>query len=1245
MNALDMLMRRSEAETGGGEEEVGAESNEHDTAHGPQTVMLFLFVCLLIGCACRFLLEMGKNKLHVRVPYSVVLLILGGVLGAAAWKNVQDSDGETTELLTLSLTTWANINPHLILFIFLPALIYECAMGTNFYIFSNHFFSALVLAGPGMLVQTFLIALVAKFVLPYEWTWVESLLFGGILSATDPVAVIALLKELGVLPDLRVLVEAESLLNDGTAIVVYQLCLRILTRPESTGSYIAAGFQMTLGAPALGIGLFLASFLWLRATDDPIQDTMVTVCTAYLGFLLAEGTELEVSGVLTVVTIGVLMAGYGNTQIKTEEATHMLHAVWGMIVYCADTVIFVLAGAIIVDTGFLSVGESFKGSDWGYLILLYILLSIIRGIMVVICSPFLRYYGYGLQPRTCSTLKFWKSMFIVTWGGLRGAVGLVLALAVSVDAEVRDNASEPSFPDRVLLFTAGMVVLTTLVNAAFMERVIGMLGMMDVSEHEKELFRSAIAFLDTKHTNIVERLQNQHANPHMAGVDWGALEKSVGKGVLTAHHASELEGGQGSGGPDHSGVSSFPDDGGHEEAEKEILGRYLISLRASYTSQWNGGMLATTPYTKLLWALDRAMDHAGDENMNTSMKFEWGWLEQEGAFEFPWWVRFLHKIPLGIVKAAAKQLERGYLITQFEIVCGVIRAHDETSRCEFRADMVNERFMSISEDSARVREVAEHELARMEAALPEVAAAVRTRQACCVVLSTFRTEVDMLHAIAQITSSEHERLEHAIHDRLNYFHSHYPQVQAEVQPNTLPILRLIPEKDFDHEWASLKIQPQDFNPGDPIFEQGEACTGVWLVVRGVVKWVIDKDDGSDLEEEMLMTGGTSMGDQCMLLALGGHEAKNRGRALASTNARLYLIPMEAMKELLLRHPSMLNALWKQTGPLVFLTYPNLFYNLPTSPALSAYLEFGHLITITKGVVVKKRLHHPLLVIQGSAKLADSTTVGPFTFISPDFSRTITFADGGAYLSFKPEKQSIIGRRSEEMARPMVLSRTHESTHAAVDFFDRKSSLELQRILSNDRIPQGSQAEHRTSLGQAPPNFRSPFLRSSFDAVRPPMFAESFQMKSTRSMAESPKTPQMRFNGTSNSDGITRAPSYDDDEDEDVVDDDLDDSRVGKIVTNPNAKPAAHSARPPSPRSPTLAPAPTQLRPVSESPPPAVCATSIEPEDTMVASIDPPIEAVAIDPPIEEVASNEPSIAVCPAGVELQEAHTNGASGL
>ena len=156
--------------------------------------ILFLFVSLLIGCAVRFTLESVKSKFNFNVPYSVVLLIFGGILGGVSW--LQQRESPANDRWTISLTIWTQMSPRLILFIFLPALIFEGAMSTDFYVFKQQLPGALMLAFPAMLLQVVLIALVGMITFPYNWGWVESLMFGAILSATDPVAVIALMKVL-----------------------------------------------------------------------------------------------------------------------------------------------------------------------------------------------------------------------------------------------------------------------------------------------------------------------------------------------------------------------------------------------------------------------------------------------------------------------------------------------------------------------------------------------------------------------------------------------------------------------------------------------------------------------------------------------------------------------------------------------------------------------------------------------------------------------------------------------------------------------------------------------------------------------------------------------------------------------------------------------------------------------------------------------------------------------------------------
>merc|ERR1719310_86784 len=127
-----------------------------------------------------------------------------------------------------TVAMWQTINPHMLFFGFLPTLIFGEAMRLNAQLVRQCLWQILLLAGPGVLIGTLLTATFCVYVLPYGWDWPIALVFGSICSATDPVAVIALFNTLGVSPRLTMLISGESLLNDGTAIVIFSLMLKVI---------------------------------------------------------------------------------------------------------------------------------------------------------------------------------------------------------------------------------------------------------------------------------------------------------------------------------------------------------------------------------------------------------------------------------------------------------------------------------------------------------------------------------------------------------------------------------------------------------------------------------------------------------------------------------------------------------------------------------------------------------------------------------------------------------------------------------------------------------------------------------------------------------------------------------------------------------------------------------------------------------------------------------------------------------
>ncbi|PPD82712.1 hypothetical protein GOBAR_DD20350 [Gossypium barbadense] len=346
----------------------------------PVDAVIFVGISLVLGIASRHLLR------GTRVPYTVALLIIGLGLGSLVVPgsyllNVNVVDpcfaeyGTSHKLGRIGdgIRLWNNIDPDLLLAVFLPALLFESAFSMEVHQIKRCMAQMVLLAGPGVIISTFCLGFALKITFPYEWNWKTSLLLGGLLSATDPVAVVALLKELGASKKLSTIIEGESLMNDGTAIVVYQLFFKMVNG-ESFSWDAIVGFlaKVALGAVGLGIAFGIASVLWLGFIfNDTVIEITLTVAVSYVVYFTGQ-EGIEVSGVLAVMTLGMFYAAFAKTAFK-GDGQQSLHHFWEMVAYIANTLIFILSGVVIAE-GILGNDKIFQnnGNSWGYLILLYI---------------------------------------------------------------------------------------------------------------------------------------------------------------------------------------------------------------------------------------------------------------------------------------------------------------------------------------------------------------------------------------------------------------------------------------------------------------------------------------------------------------------------------------------------------------------------------------------------------------------------------------------------------------------------------------------------------------------------------------------------------------------------------------------------------------------------------------------------------------------------------------------------------
>ena len=483
--------RSSSASSGNQTSSTGSGTSSSHSDDSDKRLLLFVFGGLCIGAITR------QFMAHLALPYTVIVLLEGCVIGAIS-RHVQE---------VADYTKMSGMDGHLLLLIFLPALIFESAFALDLHIFKNVVKQCLILAMPALLMATFLTAVCAKFFLDYDWSWIESFLFGAIASATDPVAVVALLADLGASKKLGTMIEGESLLNDGTAIVIFAVFFDGVEKGhlQDTGSIVGVFFRMAIGGPAIGASLGFITVLWLgHVFNDALVEITITLCSTYLVYWVSE-IWAGSSGVLAVVALGITLNNY-RTRIS-PEVEHFLHRFWHTIAYLANTLIFFLVGVEITEN---AVG-GIDSSDWWKLLVIYVCIIIVRAIVLSMFWPAMSRVGYKFS---------WQEGMIAWWGGLRGAVGLALAVVV-VNSQQVDSIR---YGDKVLFLTSGIVFLTLLVNATTIKPLLNVLGLNEVTFAKKLTIANAVKRIRAEQELTIRALKNDR---FLSDADWNLVNENV----------------------------------------------------------------------------------------------------------------------------------------------------------------------------------------------------------------------------------------------------------------------------------------------------------------------------------------------------------------------------------------------------------------------------------------------------------------------------------------------------------------------------------------------------------------------------------------------------------------------------------------------------------------------------------------------------------------------------------------------
>jgi len=367
---------------------------------------------------------------RLALPYTVGLVIAG--IGLALTR----------------INTGLVLTHDLIFSVILPPLLFEAAINIHWRELRRDVLPILVLAIAGTIISAAVVT--AGLMYWLAWPMAPALLFGVLIAATDPVAVIAMFKDNGIGGRLRLLVECESLFNDGVAAVLFTLALTTIAAPHPGGS-ISAEIGMTLLTTVAGgvlVGLASAGAVILaagRTTDHLIESTLTTVA-AYGSFLLAE--HFHMSGVLATVTAGLVTGNLavlpdGEQSKVTLQGRDFVLGLWEFIAFIANSLVFLLIGLTVGRVSVPSFG----------------LFNIAVIIAIVLLARALTVYPLSLVFARSRWRIPAHAQHVLWWGGLRGALGLALALSLPKTLPMHDE---------ILIATFGVVAFSVIVQGLTM---------------------------------------------------------------------------------------------------------------------------------------------------------------------------------------------------------------------------------------------------------------------------------------------------------------------------------------------------------------------------------------------------------------------------------------------------------------------------------------------------------------------------------------------------------------------------------------------------------------------------------------------------------------------------------------------------------------------------------------------------------------------------------------------------------
>ena len=475
---------------------------------------------LTIGSTLTIFLILGISSLalfwakRIGLPHTVLLVLIGIGLGLLSYTQTFSFFGEFT------------LTPALLFYLLLPTLIFESAYNINARRMVEDAPIILILSIIGLIVSTVVIAsglyyLLALFGISIPF--MIALLFGALISATDPVAVLALFKEYGAPRRLSLIFEGESLFNDATAVALFLILLEVARFGyhgfDTVIEGVATFTSMLVGGVIFGIlvgGIFAKVVGWSR--ENEIASITLTIVLAHITFIMAEllshhmvigGFHILLSPIIATTVAALLMGNYGRSKIH-PRAEEFVEKLWGQLAFWANSLIFILIGVLFVDI------PSLSREMIGVVLLTIVVVAIARAISIY---PVVGVFNLFTKKETRVPMS-WQHL--LSWGSLRGALAITMVFLIPDDLTFSGRSLVISPKEFLLALTVGCIAATLFIKAPTIQRMMKRLRLDELTDIEKVEAMEARALI---HHEVQARIRRYEQRGYVAETVAAKLHK------------------------------------------------------------------------------------------------------------------------------------------------------------------------------------------------------------------------------------------------------------------------------------------------------------------------------------------------------------------------------------------------------------------------------------------------------------------------------------------------------------------------------------------------------------------------------------------------------------------------------------------------------------------------------------------------------------------------------------------------